>query len=103
MAWLPQTVPPKNPESVREWRDVTETKQVELKEREAKDLEVFRNVQIVMPAEIAAPGLEESLAVHSENHDLDVGARIFYRNILDRYPQIERSLARRFAIGNWHR
>jgi hypothetical protein len=103
MSWLSQTVPPKNPESVREWRDATETKQIELREREAKDLEVFRNVQIVMPAEVAAPGLDEPLAVHSEDHDLDVGARIFYRNILDRYPQIERPLARRLAIGNWHR
>ncbi|KAK5197190.1 hypothetical protein LTR72_000415 [Exophiala xenobiotica] len=103
MSWLAQTVPPKNPESVREWREATETKQVELEEREAKDLEVFRNVQIVMPAEVAAPGLDEPSAVHSEDHDLDVGARIFYRNILDRYPHIDRPLARRLAIGNWHR
>lgn len=103
MSWLSQTLPPKNPGSVREWCDAAETELLELKEREAKDLEVFHNVQIVIPAEAGAPGLNEPSAAHSEENDLDIGARIYYRNILDRYPQIERLLALRLAMGNWQR
>jgi len=103
ISWLSQTVPPKNPDSVREWCDAAEAEQFELKEREVKDLEVFRNVQLVMPAEVAALGLNEASVAHSEESDLDVGARIYYRNILDRYPQIERLLARRLAMENLER
>lgn len=103
MSWLSQIVPPKDPESVREWCDAAETEQLDLKEREVKDLEVFRNVQIVMPAEVGAPDLNKPSAVHSEESDLDIGVRIYYRNILDRHPQIERLLAHRLAMGNWQR
>lgn len=103
MSWLSQTVLPKNPDSVQEWRNAAETKQSELKEREAQDLEVFRNVQIVVPAEAGAQGANEPSAAHLEENDLDIGPRIYYRNIRDRYPQIDGFLARRLAIGNWQR
>ncbi|KAL9621170.1 MAG: hypothetical protein Q9160_004421 [Pyrenula sp. 1 TL-2023] len=103
MSWLSQTVPPKNPDSVREWRDAAETEQLDLKERETKELEVFRNVQIVVPAEAVAPGMNEPSVANTDENDLDLGARVHYRNIMDRYPQIQRFFARRLAVGNWQR
>lgn len=103
MSWMSQTMPPKNPALVREWREAAETEQLELKEREAKDLEVFRNVQIMMPVEAVVPGNNEPLVADLEQNDLDLGARVYYRNIVDRYPQIQDLLARRLAIGNWQR
>ena len=103
MSWLSQAVPPRNPGSVREWHDTIESEQLQLREREAKDLEIFRNVQIVMPVKAGVPGPDEPSAADSEENDLAIGPRIHYRNILDRYPQIELLLARRLAIGNWER
>lgn len=82
-------MPPKSPNSVCEWHDAAETEQLKLREREAKDPEVFRNVQIVMPAEVGAPDINEPCAVHLEEGNLDVGVSIYYRNVLDQYPQIE--------------
>lgn len=103
IGWLARTVPPKDPDSVRQWRDAAESEQLGLKEREAKELEVFRNVQIITPTEAAATNMSVNAAVQEEENDLDVGARIYYRNILDHYPRIDPSLARRCANGNWER
>jgi len=100
--WLAQTVPPKDPESVFRWREAEESRQVELKEQEATCLEVFRNVLIVASPENGMPGLSGKTA-QSQEDELELGARIYYRNILDRYPDIEPFLARRLAKANWKR
>jgi RNA recognition motif-containing protein len=102
-SWLAQTVPPEDPDTVLEWREAEETHQQELNEREAKDLEVFRNVQIVIPSETAKPAPGSPTALSLEESKLETGARVFYRNILDQYPFIDRSFARRLAKGNWER
>ncbi|KAF2690483.1 hypothetical protein K458DRAFT_244512, partial [Lentithecium fluviatile CBS 122367] len=96
MSWLSQTVPPQNPETARTMTDSAEADRLESKKRDAKDLEIFRNVQIVVPVE--ASSIEQS-----EQINLEDGARIYYRNILDRYPQLAHYLARRLAMSNWER
>jgi hypothetical protein len=100
--WLAQTVPPEDPESVFRWREAEESRQVELKEQEAKCLEVFHNVLIVASPENGMPGLSRKTA-QSQEDELELGARIYYRNIQDRYPDIEPFLARRLAKANWAR
>lgn len=102
-SWLAQTVPPENPDSVREWREAEETQQQILKEREVKDLEVFRNVKIIVPSETEKLHSSSPTARSPDENKLEVGARVFYRNILDQYPLIDRSFARRLAKGNWER
>ena len=103
MSWLSQTIPPSGSDSVREWRETVEIELLELKKRETKDLETFRNVQLVTVDKVRALGQNEPPTFHSEEDEPEVGYRIYYRNILDRYPQIERPFARRLAMGNWQR
>ncbi|KAK5048209.1 hypothetical protein LTR84_005879 [Exophiala bonariae] len=102
-SWLTHTVPPKDPGAVRQWRDAAENEHLEVQEREASDLEVFRNVQIVTPAEVGAPILTGFTADQSDEIGLEFGAQIYYRNMLDRYPKMDDFLARRLAIGNLQR
>jgi hypothetical protein len=98
MSWLSQTVQPKDPESALELSNAADAEVKELKERDAKDLEIFRNVQITIPVEA-----EASRLIEEGGGGLDDGARIYYRNILDRYPQMAHYLARRLAMSNWQR
>jgi hypothetical protein len=100
-AWLAQTVPPRDPESVAQWRDGEENRRSEIKSQELEGLEVFRNVQIAVSQEVDAPLLTEKVNMLPDQ-DLELGARIYYRNILDRYS-VEPAIARRLAKGNWDR
>lgn len=103
MSWLSQTVPPENPELIRQWRDDAEAQRLELKEIEANDLEVFRNVRVMIPVDPEIPIAHKIVVDRQEEEDVDIGIRVYYRNILDQYPQIGRSLAHRLARGNWQR
>jgi len=41
--------------------------------------------------------------IPSDEDELEFGACIYYYNMIDCYPHIERFLARCFAEGNWER
>jgi len=100
--WLADTLPPANPGSVMQWREAEEHRQSKRKKQEIDNIEVFRNVQVSVSLESelsADPARKEP----SDEDELELGARIYYRNIIDRYPRIERFLARRLAEGNWER
>ena len=73
----------------------------DLIERETEEIKVFRTVHVSM-----ALAIEKLRANHRDNEDfanLSLGAQIYYRNIMDRYPQIPIYLARRLAERNLER
>lgn len=47
--------------------------------------------------------MDDAKDITSPDEEPAFGARIYYRNILDRYPQTAHYLARRLAEANWHR
>lgn len=101
-SWLADTLPPANPGSVMQWREAEEHRQSKQMKQEIDNIEVFRNVQVSVSLESelsADPARKEP----SDEDELELGARIYYRNIIDRYPRIEHFLARRLAEGNWER
>ena len=97
-SWLNQSaIPSLLPEPVEEPPQVS---MKDLIERETEEIKVFRSVHVSMAHEI------ETRAYHGDNEDfanLSLGAQVYYRNIMDRYPQIPTYLARRLAEGNLER
>ena len=63
--------------------------------QEIEEVKVFRNVHM---ATAPKPECKDPTLEHIK--DLDFGAQIYYRNIMDRYPRIPIWLARRFAQAN---
>ena len=77
------------------------SKDEELLQQEKKEIEIFKNVHV---SHALAPASNAKFAASLEcGSDLDFGAQIYYRNIIDRYPILPPYLARRFAIANHHR
>ncbi|XTI88870.1 hypothetical protein V2W45_1489621 [Cenococcum geophilum] len=101
-SWLADTLPPANPGSVIQWREAEEHRQSKQKKQEIDNIEVFRNVQVSVSLE-SELSADPARKAPSDEDELELGARIYYRNIIDRYPRIERFLARRSAEGNWER
>jgi hypothetical protein len=95
-SWLQQTALPDDPQSVRQWQQTEEIRQAEEKAKETEGIEIFRNVHLILPSEQEKPALPEE-TVKSEEEEFPFGARIYYRNILDRYPEMQPPLAQRFA------
>jgi predicted RNA-binding Zn-ribbon protein involved in translation (DUF1610 family) len=101
-SWLDRTVPPANPKIVHSLRQDKERHEDEMRHRELEEIEIFRNVHIVPNLQDENPIALPKVTATGED-ELELGARIYYRNILDRYPLIEHYLARRLAEANWFR
>ena len=66
--------------------------------QEIEEIKVFRNVHMAI-----APSPEQNDPPLDRVEGLDLSAQIYYRNILDRYPDIPVYLARRLAQANYDR
>jgi hypothetical protein len=105
-AWLADTEPSEDPESVLRWCEAEEGRRVKRQKKVAEDLEVFRNVEIAVPLKDDVPMRDNQnrpLLSHAGPSISGSGAYMLYRNILDQYPKLEDSLAWRFANSNWNR
>ena len=97
-AWLNQSAIPSIVPTLNDLQDQTAgTLGLDPLEREMKEIEVFRNVHLATAPEpahqIPASTLDNIL-------NLELGAQIYYRNIVDRYPLLPVYLAQRLAIAN---
>jgi hypothetical protein len=73
----------------------------DLEDREAKGIENFRNVHINDQEGIGQIQTDVPEKACTDSHqEIEFSARIFYRNIRDRYPYLSQRLARRFAEAN---
>jgi hypothetical protein len=102
-AWLANTEPPEDPDSVIKWREASETHRGLRQNQDASDLEVFKNVELSLPLNDDVPKpfkVDEGRSSHAET---EAGAYLLLRNILDRYPSLDEPVAWRFAQGNWER
>lgn len=98
-AWLNQSaVPSVVPALIDDLEDqTTKIPRPNLLDRELKEIEVFRNVHMA-----TAPESTHHIATSAQEDvsDLELGAQIYYRNIVDRYPLLPVYLARRLAVAN---
>lgn len=97
-AWLNQGAVPSTILAAEAQNQGPKDTKISLMAEEVKELKVFRNVHIA-----TTPEPEQSeLAVPTVNEmgDLERGARIYYRNITDRYPLLPTYLAHRLAKAN---
>jgi hypothetical protein len=102
LSWLDQTAPPKDPNTIHRRRQERMDLQAEAKIQEIVDIERLRNVLIIP----ASHGDQEVLHVQNDGNkegEMPFGARIYYRNIADRFPKAPKYLARRLAEANWAR
>ena len=102
-AWLDDTEPPTNPDSVIKWREEEEDRRIKQQRQNVKDLEVFRNVEIVLPLKDDIPKRDAQEFAPSSDSERQTGVCMLHRNILDQYPKLDDKLAWRFATGNWQR
>lgn len=103
LSWLAQTEPPENPTVIQSQLQEKKMRQEHAKAQEKEDIELFRNIHVV-----ASEREEDEPAAHtrppiSGENELEFAARIYYRNIIDRYPAIQHYLARRLAEANSYR
>ncbi|EXJ84194.1 hypothetical protein A1O3_04861 [Capronia epimyces CBS 606.96] len=96
MRWLQDTSPPEQSTSLLERQREKDQAQQRALEQEANNLEAIRNVFI---SNAPCPPPDHELA----SEGMPFGARIYYRNIIDRYPDVPKYLARRLAEANWNR
>jgi hypothetical protein len=97
--WLNQSAIPSTAEIV----DSLEGSQHSRKDaiaQEVEEIKVFRNVHISTAPE---PSNVKHAAAFDETVDLEPDARIYHRNIIDRYPDLPSFLALRLAQANHHR
>jgi len=97
-AWLNQSAVPSTILAAEAQNQGPKDTKISLMAEEVKELKNFRNVHIA-----TTPEPEQSeLAVPTVNEmgDLELGARIYYRNITDRYPLLPTYLAHRLAKAN---
>ena len=98
-AWLNQSaVPSTTPISLNVEDSVLQ--EVELASQEVEEIEVFRNVHIPLALD---PSSKKAPVLPRPVEDLDCGAQIYYRNIMDKYPSLPVYLARRLAEANLKR
>lgn len=97
-AWLNQSALPSATLSLENEPQEKEFREQEATAREVKEIEFFHNVHI----STASDQVKDSGDLDRDT-TLEFGARIYHRNILDRYPLIPAYLARRLAEANHHR
>ena len=98
MAWVNQSAVPAAIPLDTSQTDPPVSKDEELFQQEKKEIEIFKNVHV---SDALAPANNAKFAASLEcGSDLDFGAQIYYRNIIDRYPLLPSYLARRLAIAN---
>ena len=96
-AWLNQTAVPSNSTIFGE--QATDELNEDLVAQEREEIKAFRHVHIVT----APSGSSQDLTADEDFSALKIGAQIYYRNIMDKYPKIPPFLARRLAEANLHR
>ena len=94
LTWLDQNVEALEPVAVKKLTSPADPIK-EMMETEVAEIEQFKNVHM---SEDTQAIMERDLL--KEVSDLSVEARIYYRNILDRYPLLKPFLARRLAEAN---
>jgi hypothetical protein len=99
LSWLEQTLSPENPSMIQSQLREKQVRQEQARVQEMKDIELFRNVHVV-PSQHLSEEPAPSKPTISVEDDLELAARIYYRNIVDRYPAIPNYLARRLAEAN---
>ena len=101
MAWVNQSAVPAAIPLDTSQTDSPVSKDEEPLQQEKKEIEIFKNVHVT---DALAPAENAKFAASLEyGSDLDFGAQIYYRNIIDRYPLLPPYLARRLAIANHNR
>ena len=96
-AWLNQSAVPSNTTIINEQE--TDELNENLVAQESEEIKVFRQVHIVT----APSGSSQDLIADEDYAALNIGAQIYYRNIMDKHPKIPPFLARRLAEANLHR
>ena len=98
MAWVNQSALPAAIAEDTSQTDLPLNRGEKVLQQEKQEIEIFKNVHL---DDAAGPANNAKLAASSEcTSDLDFGAQIYYRNIVDRYPMLPPYLARRLAIAN---
>lgn len=84
-----------------------ESKSINREKNEQTEIELFQNVSLTLEPrpdfEIPRDPSKSKSAKAQGAEDLEFAARIYYRNILDRYPSIPPYLAKRLATRNMAR
>ena len=95
-AWLNQSAVPSTTPALDHQENVSP--ESDLLAQEVEEIKVFRNVHMAI-----APSPEHDDPPLEPVEGLDFGARIYYRNIMDRFPVLPKYLARRLAQANCDR
>ena len=103
LTWLENTEPPKNPEIVYAQRLRKEQHRDEIRKREKEEIEMYRNVRFAVSINDSDEPVSITQNATRNEESVEFGARIYYRNIVDRYPLIEHFLAKRLAEANLER
>lgn len=103
LTWLENTEPPKNPEIVYAQRLRKEQHRDEIRKREKEEIEMYRNVRFAISINDSDEPVSITQNATRNEESVEFGARIYYRNIVDRYPLIEHFLAKRLAEANLER
>lgn len=99
--WLERTVRVDQPTAIHKGLLIKENLRNEAISQETQVIEVLRNVLIA-----SAPQDDKIKPDSQDEYDAEIipfGARIYYRNLLDRFPKAPKYLARRLAEANWER
>jgi hypothetical protein len=99
--WLERTVRVDQPTAIHKRLLIKEDLRNEAISQETQVIEVLRNVLIA-----SAPQDDKIKPDSQDEYDAEIipfGARIYYRNLLDRFPKAPKYLARRLAEANWER
>ncbi len=102
-SWLTQSaIPPAYPVLQRKPEEQSSEAQ-EAIVREEKELELYKKVHILTASDPLKVPLDTMERAEDEDNELESGAQIYRRNIIDRFPNIPRYLARRLAKANLNR
>ncbi|OCK75366.1 hypothetical protein K432DRAFT_409087 [Lepidopterella palustris CBS 459.81] len=90
---------PKDPAAVTAWRQAEEARNFE-KLQGSEEIEIFHNFHVILSVGLEWPvrGAQKVVAMEDT---MELGAQMFFRNIVDRYPRVPEWLARRLANTNW--
>ena len=103
LMWLENTEPPRNPEIIYAQRLKKEQHRDEIRRMEKEEIEMYRNVRFAIPTNDSDEPVSITQEATGNKESVEFSARIYYRNIVDRYPLIEHFLAKRLAEANLER